>query len=159
MTIPQRERDLIRHRFLGESIACVKIVPGTTLGRDLTLANGSNGIDFARVTGMDCMGQALKIALTTLLGSDVFNTQFGFDGLKAMVEERDAVMIRERIRVAVIMVLRRDPRVRRIVDVKLDDGRLELPPPGSRTLDVRVAFETVTGDQTTIDLGSIPANV
>ena len=90
--------------------------------------------------------------MTTLLDSDVFNTDFGFDGLNALATETDPILLRERVRIAVIQVLRRDPRVRRIVDVKLGDGRLEAPAAGSRELDVKVVFETVTADQSTIKL-------
>lgn len=78
------------------------------------------------------------------------------------------MLMRERVRVAVIQVLRRDPRVRRIVDVQLADGRLEEGGAApalaadadqderrrrSRELSVRVAFETVSGDQAAVDLG------
>ena len=52
----------------------------------------------------------------------MFDTGFGFDGLNALVEETNPVIARERVRVAVIQVLRRDPRVRRIVDLQLDDA-------------------------------------
>jgi hypothetical protein len=72
----------------------------------------------------------------------------------------------------VIQVLRNDPRVRRIVDLKLLDRRLELAAGGPaaadetltealerwRTLDVQVAFETVTGDQAVMTLGKAVSN-
>ncbi len=151
----ERERGLLQDRILGWGLACEQIFPGVDLGRDLRLARGPAGLDFARVEGMENLGQVLSIALTTLLGSDLFNTEFGFDGLNALAEETNAVMVRERVRIAVIQVLRKDPRIRRIVDVKLEDGQLERPLPGSRELNVRVAFETITGDQATVDLGKV----
>jgi hypothetical protein len=67
-------------------------------------------------------------------------------------------MVRERVRISVIQLLQKEPRVRRIVDVKLDDGRLDPPVPGSRELDVRVVFETVSGDQARAELGKVIPN-
>lgn len=155
----EREREIFRRRVLGWGLRCDEIMPGVDLGRDLVLGTGPNGRDLQRVAALDNLGQGLAIALTTLLGSDIFNTDFGFDGLNALVEETNPVMARERVRVAVIQVLRKDPRIRRIVDVKLEDGRLEAPIAGSRELDVRVVFETVSGDQATVDLGRVIPNV
>lgn len=153
-----RERELLRGRLLGSGLVCEPILEAD-LGRDLQLATGPNGLDFARVKGLENLGQDLSIALTTRLGDDIFNIEFGFDGLNALAEETDPIMVRERVRIAVIQVLRKDPRIRRIVDIKLDDGQLDAPIPGSRELDVRVTFETVSGDQTTIDLGRVIPNV
>mgnify|MGYP001564022296 CR=1 FL=1 len=155
----EQERQVLRRRLLGRGLACKEIMPGIDLGRDIELTRGPNGLDFARVEGIDNLGQVLSIALTTLRGDDIFNIEFGFDGLNALAEETDPIMVRERVRIAVIQVLRKDPRIRRIVDVKLEDGRLEPPPAGSRELDVRVVFETVSGDQTTVDLGKVIPNV
>jgi phage baseplate assembly protein W len=152
MTDPEREREIFRRRLLGQGLACTP-TPTSGLGRDLELISGPQGVDLVRVVGIDNLGQALAIALTTLLGSDVFNTEFGFDGLNAVATESDPILLRERVRIAVIQVLRRDPRVRRVVDVKLGEGPLEAGTPGSRELEVKVLFETVTGDQSTVDLG------
>jgi hypothetical protein len=151
----ERERSLLRDRALGTGLACEPIAPGADLGRDLVLAYGPGGLDFARVRGMDNLTQVLSLALTTLLGSDLFNTEFGFDGLRALAEETNPILVRERVRIAVIQVLRKDRRVRRILDVKLEDGQLDAPKPGSRELNVRVAFETITGEQAGLDLGKV----
>jgi phage baseplate assembly protein W len=155
MANAEREREIVRRRVLGFSLACPQIAPGTDLGRDLVLATGPDGLDLAQVEKVDALTQSLEIALTTALGSDLFNTGFGFDGLNALTEGSSALITRERVRVAVIEVLRKEPRVRGILDVKLDDGRLDAPQPGSRTLDVRVAFETLSGDPVTADLGGV----
>jgi phage baseplate assembly protein W len=155
----ERERELLRERMLGWSPACELVAPRGELSRDLRLVSGPNGIDLARVSGMENLGQSLAIALTTRLGDDVFNVRFGFDGLNALVDEMSPILTRERIRVAVIQVLRKDPRVRRIVDVQLDDGRLTAPTgAGRRELDVRVSFETVASDQATIQMGRVITN-
>lgn len=155
----ERDRQLLRRRLLGWGIECREIMPGVDLGRDIVLVGGPNGLDFSRIEGIDNLGQVLSIALTTMLGDDIFNTQFGFDGLNALAEETNPIMARERVRIGIIQVLRKDPRIRRIIDVKIEDGRLEAPVPGSRELDVRVVFETVSGDQATVDLGKVVPNV
>jgi hypothetical protein len=151
MTNPTPEQTAFRRRTLGWGLACEEILPGVSLGRDLVLDQG----DFARVEGIDNLNQDLTLALTTLLGSDVFNTQFGFDGLNALAEETNPILMRERVRIAIIQLLNKDARVRRIVDVKLADGQLQMPVPGSRELDVRVVFETIAGDQATVELGKV----
>lgn len=156
----------LRRRILGWGLACKPIFPALDLGRDLEMTAGVNGRDFAHVESMDNLSQSLEIALTTLLGSDIFNTQFGFDGLNALVEETNPVLIRERVRIAIIQVLRQDPRIRRIVDLKLLDARLDPPNLSTdnnlslekqlerwRTLDVRVVFETISGDEASINVG------
>lgn len=156
----------LRRRILGWGLACEKIQKDLDIGRDLRLEKGSNGLDLARVDATrpnkdkeDNLGQCLSIALTTALSSDIFNTQFGFDGINAIAEETNPIMIRERIRIAIIQLLRKDPRIRRIVDIKLEDGRLDVPIPGSRELDVRVVFEVISGEQASINLGKVMANV
>jgi phage baseplate assembly protein W len=153
------ERDVLRRKALGWAARCEEIFPGIDLGRDIRLESGARGLDLARVEGLDALAQALAIALTTRLGDDVFNMRFGFDGLNAMADEANPILVRERIRVAVIQVLRKEPRVRRIVDVNLSgDGRLEPPPAGSRSLDVRVVFETISGEQSSLTLGKMTPN-
>src|SRR4029453_14281213 len=116
MADPEREREIVRRRVLGFSLACPQIAPGTDLGRDLVLATGPDGLDLAQVEKVDALTQSLEIALTTALGSDLFNTGFGFDGLNALTEGSSALITRERVRVAVIEVLRKEPRVRGILD-------------------------------------------
>ena len=170
MAVDQQE--LLRRRILGRGLACAETHPGLEVSRDLRLEEGPNGLDLAQVEGVDNLTQALAIALTTALTSDVFNVAFGFDGINALVDETNPILVRERVRVSVIQVLRNDPRVRRIVDLKLLDRRLELAAGGPaaadetltealerwRTLDVQVAFETVTGDQAVMKLGKAVSN-
>jgi hypothetical protein len=146
------ERTLLRRRLLGFGPAC-DLISDADVGRDLRLAPDADGaLDLAMVEGIDNLGQALAIAVTTPLGGDPFATGFGFDGLNAMAEETHPVLIRERLRVSLVQVLRRDPRVRRVVDVKLEDDRLTPATTGSRTLDVRLVFEAISGDQAAVDL-------
>jgi hypothetical protein len=144
-----------RRRALGWGVRCDLVLPGADIGRDVRLRRGANGLDLDTVSGVDCLAQDLAVALTTLLGSDVLNTSFGFAGLAAIAEERIGVLVQERLRIAVVGVLDRDPRVRRIVDVKLIDARLDAPAARERELVVHVTFETVTDDRVTIDLGRL----
>lgn len=156
----EQERRVLRRRLLGFSLLCAPTQGPLDLGRDLVLAPRGDGStrDFALIEGMDNLGQALTVALTTPLTGDVFNVDFGFDGLNAIAEETVPIMVQERIRIAVITLLQKDPRVRRIVDVKLQDGRLNNPGANIRELDIKVVFETVTGDSTTLDLGKVIPN-
>jgi hypothetical protein len=162
--------DLTTRRVLGRGLLAAPLTPGLDVGRDLALIRGPDGVDLATTTGMDNLAQCLEIALTTALGSDVFDTGFGFDGINALAGEEDPVLVRERIRVAVIALLGRDQRIRRIVDLKLLDGRLADPAAASagggdpaarierwRTVEVQVAFEVVTGDRAVVRLAGAPA--
>lgn len=149
------QRELIRRRVLGRGLRLVRV---GELGRDLTL--DPRGRDLALTDGVDTLAQALAVAVLTPLGGDVFNSAFGFDGLNALAEETTPLMQRERVRVAMVQLLRREPRVGRVVDVKLVDGRLEQPSTGAaRQLDVRVVFETVTGDPLTLTAGTTGARL
>jgi len=143
-------RDLQRRRSLGRGL---QLVPIGDLGRDLTLT--ADGADLAMVDGVENLAQSLSVAVLTPLGADMFNTAFGFDGLNALVEESAAVMQRERVRVSIVQLLQKDARVRRIVDVRLVDSRLDAPTTGAaRELDVRVVFEVTSGDQLTLSAGT-----
>jgi hypothetical protein len=153
-----RERELMRERALGLGLAFDLITPGVDLVRDVRFADGPNGLDLATVSSFDNLTQSLSVALTTRLGDDLFNVTYGFDGLNALVEETNPVMQQERIRISIIVVLKKDPRVRRIIDVAFVDGRLNQPLAGSRELDVLVAFEAVSGDSVSIDLGKVITN-
>ncbi|MFE7560280.1 hypothetical protein [Kitasatospora sp. NPDC057500] len=112
-------------------------VPATDpLAADLLLRDG----DLAVVTGPDAVLQSVRLALTTALGTDPLDRGFGFDGLRVLAEERTPELVRERIRLAVLAVLRRDPRVRRVLDVRVDD-----PSGADRALVVGAVLETDTG--------------
>jgi len=171
---PEREARLARDRLLGWSLSCPLIEPGARLGRDLELTNGEHGLDLERVRGMDALTLALSIALTTLRGNDVFNVDFGFDGLNALVEETDPLLARERIRVAVAQLLGREPRVKNILDIKLVDGRLQLTDEATlldtsteedrlaalraREVSIGMSFQTISGEQTRLDLKTVGIN-
>jgi hypothetical protein len=159
MADQDQTRTLLRNRLLGWGLAAAPTQPNVDIGRDIALVDGPNGRDLARVVGMDALVQDLAVTFTTVLGGDLFNTAFGFDGLRALVEETNPVLVRERVRISAIQVLRKDPRVRRVIDVNLGGGTLDRVTAGaSRELDVRVGFETVSGDQAAADLGRLAFN-
>ena len=158
MPLDEATHELIRNKLLGWGAACLPIYPGLDIGQDIEFQGG----DLATVTGVANLGQDLTVALTTALGADPFNVAFGFDGINALVEETNPMLARERIRVSVIKLLNNDPRVRRILDVQLLDGRLgplSADVGSNRVLNVRVAFETISGDQSALDLGGVKLNV
>ena len=105
MADPALQQEQIRRRLLGWSVACEPILPGVDLGRDLVLASDGGSARPRAGRGDRRLGQSLSLALTTALGSDVFNTAFGFDGLNALAEEPDPTLARERVRISVIKVL------------------------------------------------------
>lgn len=146
--------DLLRSNVLGRGLR-LDLTSGDG-SRDLAVALTPQGtLDLALVAGIDNLGQALAVAITTPLGGDVFNLQFGFDGLNALADQSTPVVQRERVRVAIVNLLRRDSRVARVVDVRLLDARLDSPSTGaSRQLDVRVVFETVSADLLTLTAGT-----
>lgn len=140
-------------RALGWAPALLPVHPaiGAAAGLDIAL-------DGRIVEGEMALGQALTLAMVTLRGADVFNTNFGFRGLTAIAEETDAVLRRERIRLAVIEVLRDEARVRRIAGVRFPDELGDeavqpqaLPPP--RSVAVEATFDTVAGAAQTLVLG------
>jgi phage baseplate assembly protein W len=152
----------LRRRALGWSLECPQIEPGADIGRDLVLREGPGGRDLGVVEGIDNLTQALGIALTTALGDDVFNTEFGFDGLRALVEETDPRLARERVKVSAVQVLRSDPRVRRIIDLQLVDPHdPSAPAPRTsavdawRTVTVTCAFEAVSGEPVTLAINGV----
>jgi hypothetical protein len=150
----EQERKLLRRRLLGWGLACEPAEGPLDIGRDLVFVVREGGRDLALVEGMDNLSQVLTTALTTPLGGDVFNVDFGFDGLNALAEETVPVLVQERVRIAIVTLLKKDPRVRRIVDITLEDGRLANPG-SARDLNVRVAFETASADTATLTLGRV----
>jgi hypothetical protein len=140
--------DARRRRALGWGLECALITPGADIGRDLVLRPNADGRnELGVVEGIENLAQGLQVAFTTALGSDVFNVEFGFDGLRALAEETDPGLTRERGRVSAAQVLRSDQRVRRIVDVQLANA--------GRVVTVRCMFEAVSGDPVTLSINGV----
>lgn len=129
-----------RDNLLGRAIRLVPIEPslGAAGGFDVDLSAGGE------VRGQAALSQALTLAMVTLRGSDIFAAGFGFAGLSALAAESDPVLRRERLRLAVIDVLRAEPRIRRIVSVRfVDESGDPRATPGSRRAEVLAEFETI----------------
>ena len=149
--VPGDDSDVRRRRLLGVGPRA-DLVSAVDTARDLVLGDTGHGIDLDLVEGVDALCQDLAIGLTTLRGSDPFNLQFGFLGLTPLVQQTSPVLAREGLRSAVVEMVTADPRVRRVVDLTAPqpaDG------PASRTLDITVSFEAVTGDPVTLFTGGL----
>lgn len=149
------------NHLLGRGLRLEEPTPGLDHSRDLVLTEGPNGLlDFAWNSGIENLGQCLIIALTTLLGSDPFNTGFGFRGLAALAEEDNPIMQREKIRIGIIELLKKDRRIKRIIDVRFTQNELDLlsgsaSADSRRTLHIAVQFETITHQVHSISLGDM----
>jgi hypothetical protein len=147
------ELDVRRRRLLGIGVRA-DLISIDDLARDLALSTSENGVDLAPLVGIDNLCQCLAIGLTTLRGSDVFNGRFGFLGLTPLTQQTSPVLAREGVRSAVAEFLASDPRVRRIVDLQVDNP-MNAPSSGNRTLDVTVRFEAVSGDAASVATGGL----
>src|SRR5258708_14130513 len=102
---------LARVRLLGRGLVCDdRSVDPTDLGRDLVLNDAHT--DLAFVEGAPNLGQVLTMAFTTRLGADVFNVDFGFDGLNALTQDIPPILVQEPIPVAGLPLLTKDPPIR-----------------------------------------------
>jgi phage baseplate assembly protein W len=134
-------------QLLGWGIAAPLISP-EDIGRDIAFARRTNGnVDLACVVGVQNLGQDLAMSLTTARGEDPLNTDFGFDGLLAFVEETSTNLIRERLRASVAKAVASDPRVRAVTAVDIQDTD-----PALRILDLRVSVDTIAGSS--VEVGS-----
>jgi phage baseplate assembly protein W len=150
--------DALRRAY-GRTLAAPLTDPGGDHARDLDLAPdpATGRRDLRWVAGAACLAQDLELALTTALGSDLFNAGFGFDGLRAVAEETRPALVRERVRLAVVRTVRADPRIARVLDVVLTDARPAAPAAGRAGLRVRVDCQTAAGETVRIDLAGVPA--
>jgi hypothetical protein len=153
----------IERSVLGRDLATAYIAPKADLGRDLTLL--PDGTDVATVTGMDTLTQGLTLALTTRLGDNLFDVGYGFDGINSLADETDPILQRERVRIAIINTIKRDPRIRQINDVQLEGDVLRTGSAQStsqqralRALDVTVSFVTLATTQGALSLTEVIPN-
>lgn len=147
------EVEVRRRRLLGVGIRA-DLISQADLARDLNLADTGNGVDLAPMAGIDNLCQCLAVGLTTLRGTDVFNQRFGFLGLSALTGQTSPILAREGVRSAVAEMLASDPRVRRIVDLQVDNP-MNAPSAGGRVLDVTVRFEAISGDAASVATGGM----
>lgn len=103
--------------------------PADPYGRTLTLANGDFVVapaldgapDLALIAGKDELAQGVQVLVGTNLGSDIFNTAFGFDLINTLALPRPTVQMRELVRLCVVKALSQEPRIRQIRAVAFAD--------------------------------------
>lgn len=154
-------------RVFGWGVRSEPIEQIVTYCRDIQLVAGPDGTtDLGLVDGFAALEQDLRIALGTALGADPLNVGFGFDGLRIVSEETDRLMLRERLRGAVVQVLRADPRVISVIRVLIGSeiaafgaGQTSAPPPTGDygVLAVEAAFRIQGGAEASLALGSVLA--
>lgn len=108
-TVDDREM----RQLLGWGPATESVAGDVEMAQDILWADG----DLVLTAGLEALRQDLAAALVTGLGSDPLNPTFGFDGFEAIAEEPDRFLLRERLRVAVVNLLKRDPRIDRVDQV------------------------------------------
>lgn len=118
---------------LGRGLALIE-VPGGEPAFDLDWDDGPR-----MVAGADNLAQDLAVALLTPLGSDLFDTGFGFDGLRVLTLALGRALQQDLLRVAVIRTMLADARVADVLDVTFD------PPGPDRRCLVRVRVRTTLG--------------
>lgn len=108
-------------RLAGWGPRTVSTAGDVASAQDILFVDG----DLALGEGLDALTQDLGAALCTALGADPLDLGFGFAGFEAIAQETDRVMLRERLRVAVVNVLRRDRRIERVEQVLIGRGEIE----------------------------------
>lgn len=154
-------------RFYGWGVASQPIDSAVIYSRDVSLGRMSDGsLDLALVDGIATLEQDLHTAFVTALGADPLNIAHGFDGLRIISEEHDFLMLRERLRGAVVQVLRSDPRVIDVSQVLIGQeiaafaaGQTTAPPPTTSygVVDIVASFRIVGGAATQLRFGPILA--
>jgi phage baseplate assembly protein W len=147
-------------RLLGWGPATVSLAGNVEQAQDVVFAKG----DLVLNSGLETLRQDLAAAMVTALGADPLNPTFGFEGFQAIAEESDKFILREKIRVAIVNMLRRDPRVDRIDQVLIGAeieaaaaGATVSPPPCEYGLmDIQVSFRLRgRSGQFRLNIGSI----
>jgi len=143
----------VANRVFGKGLVLEELAPGGDIGFDLIMADSGNGSDFVMQSGADNLGQDIHVALLTATGSDLFNVQFGFDGLQALTENIEPYMVEEFVRLSVVKTLAYDTRIKEVTEVELTPVET-----GERRWTVEVTAQTVLGESVSFSLGEINGN-
>jgi hypothetical protein len=146
-------RDVVANRVLGQTILASEIAPGSLLGYDLVFADTGTGQDLVLADGPHTLAQDLAIAMITSVGSDIFNVQFGFDGLSVLTRNIDRSAVQDFLRLAVVKTLGADTRVKQVNSVTI--GPADPNHPETRVWQVAADVQTVLGDVLKIVLGQV----
>jgi len=131
---------------------------------DFVLAAGSGGfLDLATITGKDELVQGIQVLVGTNLGTDIFNTAFGFDLVNTLAAPKSFPQVQQLIRMCVVKALSQEPRIRQITAIAFvnDPAYLTLHPEvtptqqqaliqqqrASRQWSLDVQFDTRLNDQ------------
>ncbi|HYY81162.1 MAG TPA: hypothetical protein VFD04_18570 [Actinomycetes bacterium] len=90
------------------------------LGHSLALVDGDlvlEGGNLAEVSGLPNLVQALALRVLTPLGSDQFNTGYGFDAENVFTQPASARTVRDLLTLNLVRTLGTDDRVREVRDV------------------------------------------
>jgi phage baseplate assembly protein W len=139
----------VARRYFGTGIRLTSVAPDS-IGVDVVLEPGPHGTDLASVSGIANLAQDLQVALLTPTGSDPFNVVFGFDGLRVLSDDMSPPMTTEMLRLAVLKTVSLDNRVRRVLDVRMEETE-----PGSRRWSVEVELQTVLGELVRFVVGDV----
>jgi phage baseplate assembly protein W len=91
-------------------------------GGDLVIAPGPDGSpDLAMIAGKDELAQGIQVLVGTNLGSDIFNTAFGFDLIGALAAPKSFSQVRQLIRLCVVKALSQEQRIRQILTIAFVD--------------------------------------
>lgn len=153
-------------RVFGWGIASAPIEDIVFYARDIDLRIGNNGLrDLTLIEGVSAFEQDLRAALGTALGGDPLNLGHGFDGIRVLSEERDPMILRERIRGSVVAVLRADPRVLSVQRVLIGEeiaayaqGGVAATAPASRAgglMQIEAVFRVASGAEVSLSLGPV----
>lgn len=148
-------------RLLGWGPRTRAVVDDVEQAQDIVIEKG----DLSLAGGLDALRQDLAAALATPLGSDPLNPAFGFDGFRTVAEEADRFILREKLRVAVVNLLKADARVARVDQVLIGaaeiaaarEGRSTAPAPSAfGVVDIEVAFRLRgSSERLRLNIGSI----
>lgn len=119
------------------------------LGLDLHWRAGPGGMALAVVDGVENLAQDLTVALLTPTTSDVFDTGFGFDGLRVLTLGTPSTLTEELVRLSVIRTLVADGRVAEVLDVTL------VPVGADRRQRVEVTIRTVLDETVELALTEV----
>ncbi|GAA5093521.1 hypothetical protein [Nocardia iowensis] len=110
---------------------------------DIVLADG----DIALVSGLPNLAQALQLRVLTPLGSDRYDTRYGFDYRAVFTTPAGAYEMRDLVRLNLVRTISTDQRVREIRDIDVLDAQVD---PHHRKWNVEVSI--IAGDGTAATL-------
>jgi phage baseplate assembly protein W len=94
----------------------------TLVSGDFVLAAGDGGLsDLEEITGKDELAQGIQVLIGTNLGTDIFNTVFGFDLINTLAAPQPISQVKQLVRLCVVKALSQEPRIRQITAIAFVD--------------------------------------